>query len=154
RLAEAGLTLVDRSALVVEVGNELRQKLGLPEGQEPLLGRVVELAGLLVDLVARLDQAALNSMRELSQRSKLLRRPEDFRSAAVRFLITDGDSIEPYLRAISSLLGSMIAALMTGGREFGRQYLERLAPSAIQDVVMSDGEYSSVVVGKSKEHCG
>jgi hypothetical protein len=47
----------------------------------------------------------------------------------------------------------MIAALMTSGREFGRQYLERLSPSAIHEVVMADGEYSSMVVGKSKQHC-
>ena len=153
RLAEAGFNWVDRNELVLEVSNELRQKLGLPEGQQPRLARVVELAVLLVDMLARLDQTALNALRELSQRSKLLRRPEDFRTATARFLTSDDQSLDPYVRAVSSLLGSMLAALLTAGRDFGRQYHERLSPDVIMEVVKSDREYSSVVVGKSKEHC-
>jgi hypothetical protein len=153
RIAEAGFAPVARDEPVAQVANDLRQKLGLPQGKDPSLARVVELTVALVELVARLDQAGLNAMRELSQKSKLLRRPEDFRTAAGRYLSGESESLEPYLRAISSLLGSMIAALMTSGREFGRQYLERLSPSAIHEVVMADGEYSSMVVGKSKQHC-
>ncbi len=153
RLADAGLTTVVRSASPAELSNELRQRLGIPEGKEAQAARVFELTVMLVDMVARLDQAALNALRDVSQRSKLLRRPEDFRTATARYLVAESESIDPYVRAISSLLGGMIAALLTAGRDFGRQYLERLSPSAIQDVVISDGEYSSVVVGKSKQHC-
>ena len=153
RIADAGLAPAARNEPVAELPKDLRQKLGLPEGKDPNLNRILELAVALVEVTARLDQAGLNAMRELSQKSKLLRRPEDFRTAAARYLTGEGESLEPYIRAISSLLGSMIAALMTSGREFGRQYLERLSPSAIHEVVMADGEYSSMVVGKSKQHC-
>jgi bifunctional DNA-binding transcriptional regulator/antitoxin component of YhaV-PrlF toxin-antitoxin module len=154
RLVEAGLApAAVRSEPIAQIPNELRQRLGLSEGKEASLTRVIELAAALVEIVARLDQAGLNAMRELSQKSKLLRRPEDFRTATARYLAGESESLEPYLRAIASLLGSMIAALMTGGREFGRQYLERLSPTAIHEVVVADGEYSSMVVGKSKQHC-
>lgn len=154
RIVEAGLApAAVRSEPAAQIPNELRQRLGLSEGKEASLTRVIELASALVEMVARLDQAGLNAMRELSQKSKLLRRPEDFRTATARYLSGESESLEPYLRAIASLLGSMIAALMTGGREFGRQYLERLSPSSIHEVVVADGEYSSMVVGKSKQHC-
>src|SRR5437773_9597751 len=49
RLSEAGLTWVDRSALVLEISDELRPKLGLQADQQPRLTRVVELAVFLVE---------------------------------------------------------------------------------------------------------
>jgi len=152
RVFNAGLASVDLES-PVDVPDEWRQKLGLQPDQRPRLRELSELAVLLADTFARLDQTALTVMRELSPRSKLLRRPEDFRAATARFVCGGGDSLEPYLRAVSGLLGGMLTAILSAGKDFARQHWDLLSPSNINQTVEEDGEYSKMVVGKSKQHC-
>ena len=155
RLSDAGFMWVDRDALVLEVSDELRQKLGLQGGQQPHLTRLVELAVFLVDALSQLDRSALKTMQSLSPRSPLLKRSEEFRSAAARFLVSENESLEPQWREMRGLLGGLLAALQGGGKDFGRQYIERLSPSAIEDVVASEGGGSMIPgLGKNKkERC-
>lgn len=155
QLSETGLVWVDRDTPVLEISDELRQGLGLPAGQQPRLKRLVELSVLLVDMLQRLDQRALDTMRELSPKSPLLKRPQDFRNAAGRFLISENEPLEPHLQTMRSLLGALLAAMQGGGKDFGRQYMEQFSPTAIEDVVMGEGKGSIIPgFGKSrKEHC-
>ena len=155
RLADVGLAHVDRDSLVLDVSEKLRQSLGLDEGQQPQLTRLVELAIFLVDALCMLDQQALKTMEKLSARSSLLKRdPREFRKAAARFLVSeDGDSLEPHWRAMRGLLGALLAAMQGGGRDFGRQYVERLSPSAIEDVVRAEGGGRSFMGPNVKERC-
>ena len=91
-------------------------------------------------------------MKELSPRSSLLKRPQDFRNAVAQFLTQDEASMEPQVRVVASLLGALLAAMLGGGKDFGRQYVERLSPSAIEDVVMGEGGVG--IFGKNKkERC-
>jgi len=153
RLSEAGLTWVDRSALVLEISDELRPKLGLQADQQPRLTRVVELAVFLVEALCRVDENALKAMRELAPRSPLLKRPEDFRRTAARFLTSENESLEPQWRTIRGLLGALLAAMLGGGKDFGKDYVERLSPAAIEDVVVSEGGGGLLFGPNKKERC-
>ncbi len=139
RLSEAGLVWVDREALVLEVSEKLRQKIGLQNDQQPQLAKVVELLAFLVEALSLVDQNALKTMRELSPRSALLNRGEDFRKTAALYLTSEGASLDAQWNAIRGLLGSLLAAMQGGGKEFGKQFLNRMSPDAIEDVILSEG---------------
>jgi hypothetical protein len=151
RLAEAGLAWVDNDAVILEISGDMGRRLGLQSGQQPHLARVVELAVFLVEAMASLDQNALRTMRELSPRSPLLSRTEDFRSTASRFLTGGEVSLEHQWTAIRSLLGSLLAAIQGGGKDFGRQIIDRMSPSAIDDVIVSEGR--KIMGPNKKERC-
>lgn len=152
RLGEADLTRVEKDKVVLDITDELRQGLGLPADRQPNLRNLAQLCMLLVEAFQRLDQAALGTMKELAPRSSLLRRPQDFRNAVGQFLMEAEASLEPQVRVTASLLGALLAAMLGGGKDFGRQFVERLSPPAIEDVVMGEGGGS--IFGKNKkERC-
>jgi hypothetical protein len=152
KLREAGLASIDGEAVAPEIAANLQKALGLPPEQQPHLEELVKLALLLIDAFHRLDQTALATMRELSPRSSLLKRPQDFRAAATKYIATGQESIEPQVRVVSGLMGALLAAMLGGGRDFGRQYVERLSPAAIEDVVMGEGGGGGIPgFGKSKK---
>lgn len=151
-LAEAGLGWVDPSVLVLEVSQEDCQKLGLPPGQQPRLKALVNLAVMLMEVFQKLDERAIATMRELSPKHALLKRPRDFRTAASQYLVNDAEPLEPQVRVIAGLLGTLLAAMLGCGREFGRQFVEKFAPSAIEDVVAGEGG-GSFFGPNRKERC-
>jgi hypothetical protein len=151
KIGEAGFTWVDRAALELEVADEFRRALGLPGDKQPRLTRLVQLTLLLIDLCYRLDNTALKTLGELSPRSSLLTRPQDFREAVASFLTATSDSVEPQIRSISGLVGGLLAALLGAGRDYGRQYVERFSPAAIEDVIKGEGKGSWWVPGRPTE---
>ena len=151
RLSDAGYVSTDRDAPLPEISDDLRKRLGLQSGQQPQLARVVELAVFLIEAMVLLDQIALKTMRELSPRSPLLNRPEDFRKAVARFLTAGDGSLEHQWNAVRSLLGGLLAAIQGGGKDFGRQFVERMSPSAIEDVIVSEG--GKLFGPNKKERC-
>lgn len=154
RLAAAGLAPAPSSAPSLEISEELQRALGLPPGQQPNLENTVKLCALLLDSFQRLDQTALATLRELAPRSSLLKRPQDFKGAAAVFLTGEQpDALDPYLRMVMGLLGALLAGMLGGGRDFGRQFVERLSPIAIEDVVVGEGGGSSLFGKKKKELC-
>jgi hypothetical protein len=152
RLQEAGLGVVTRDSEVQEISEDSRQKLGLAPGQSFDLARVVDLAALLVEEICALDKTGLKSMRELSARSKLLKRSENFRGPVSRFLTGQQESVEPQLQEIRGLLGGLLAALQGGGKDFGREFVAHLSPYAIEDVVEAEGA-SHFLGPNKKERC-
>ncbi len=153
RLREAGLAQANSEGTEPNLSDELRQALGLPEGQQPNVRNIAKLCVLLAETFQRLDQTALATMRELAPKSSLLKRPQDFRGAAIQFLTGQSESIEPHLRVVSGLLGALLAGILGGGRDFGRQFAERLSPTSIEDVVVGEGG-GNILFGKSKkERC-
>jgi hypothetical protein len=153
RLSEAGLAWVDRDAIVLEISDSLRKRLGLKPDQKPHLSRVVELAIFLVEAVVMLDQTTLKTMHELAPRSALLSRSEDFRKTAARFLTESNGSLDQQWTAIRALLGGLLAAIQGGGKDFGRQFVERLSPSSIEDVIVSEGSKIMPFGPNKKERC-
>ncbi len=152
KLMEAALLPAGAPPPAPDAPEDLAQLLGLPAGQSVRLANVVRLCAALLDVFQRLDQTALGTMREVAPRSQLLRRPQDFRTAVLRYLSGEDDSIDAQVRMVSGLVGALLAAILGGGRDFGRHYVERLSPSAIEDVVMGEG--GSSIFGKSKkERC-
>jgi hypothetical protein len=152
RLSEAGLAWIDNNAVVLELTEDLRQNLGLGPEQQPRLRNMVQLCTQLVQMVQRLDQAGLATMKDFSPKSPLLKRPQDFRAAIAQYLAGESDSAEPQLRAVSGLLGALLAANMGGVKDFGKHYHSRFSPNAIEDVVVGAG--GGGFFGKSKtERC-
>jgi hypothetical protein len=91
-------------------------------------------------------------MKKLKQSSELLKRSEEFRHAASRFLLGEDESIESQWAQMRGLLGGLLAALQGAGRDFGKQFIDVLSPAAIEDVVRSEG--SGSLWGKNtKERC-
>ena len=112
---------------------------------------MMQLALLLIDLVNRLEHTGLKTLGELSPRSAALTRPQEFREAVANFLTGNAESIEPQIRAVSSLLGGLLAAMLGAGRDFGRQFVERFAPGSIEDVIKGEGKVG--LFGNEKALC-
>jgi len=140
RLSDVGLSWLDQDALVVEVSKELQTRFGLPADRQPKLDRVVKLASLVVHSLYELDRTALIALKDLYPRSAYLTRSGDFKQATGKYLVGDLEEIEPQLRITSVLLGGMLAALLGGGRDFGRQFIEKYSQSAIEEVVFTEGK--------------
>jgi len=136
----------------LNITEETRQKLGLSAGQPFDAARAVALAALLVEEICLLDKMALKTMRELSSRSALLKRLENFRSPAAHFLTNQTESVEPQLHEIRALLASLLAAMQGGGKEFGRDFMAHLSPSAIEDIIVGEGG-SRFLGPNKKERC-
>lgn len=150
RLAEAGFVSVDRDALVLEVSEELRQKLGLPAGEQLRLQRVIDLLILLFEQLQGLDETTRKTMRELNKQSPLINRAS-FRNAATQFLLSDARGTE--VQSVFRLAGLLCTAIQGGGKRFGKEeYIDRLAPAAIEFVV--DSEHVGAWFGPNrKERC-
>jgi hypothetical protein len=151
RLSEGGLGRASQEPTVLPTPEDLCKRLGLKPDQQPHLARVIELTVFLVDAVVMLDQNALKTMRELSPRSPLLNRSEDFRKTAARFLTSTEGGIEQQWNAIRGLVGGLLAAIQGGGKDYGRQFVERMSPVAIEDVILSEG--GKLFGPNKKERC-
>jgi len=153
RLAEAGLSSALPGAPVLEAPQELWQALGLAADQQPRLDRLAQLSVILVDMVHRLNDRGVEAMRDLFPRSQQFDRSPDFRRAAARSLTGETESLESQVRAVASLLGTLLVALEGGGKDFGRQYLERYSPSAILQVVENEQQFGWFPWQQSKQAC-
>src|SRR5205085_1785488 len=73
------------------------------------------------------------------------------RGSAARFLAGESESAEAQVRAVTALLGGLLAAMLAAGKDFGREYLSRFSPAAIEDVVA--GEPTRFMGPGKKERC-
>jgi hypothetical protein len=151
RLAKAGFGAPQSAPAGMEISSELREKFGLPAGQQPNLQRIAELAAQLTELCAKLDQATFNTWIALSRSNPSVRRHQDLRVAVARRLSGEGEELDPRLQAVTALVGGLQVALLKGGKEFERYYTERFAPQAINDVV--EGEGGGSLFKNKKERC-
>ncbi|MGH7940356.1 MAG: hypothetical protein ACREFR_04725 [Limisphaerales bacterium] len=156
RLYEAGyMPVADKAPAGVQVTDAMRQRLGIQPGREPNMQRLMEVTALLLQTFHDLDRAAMLTLKELQPRATLLNRPKSYWAAPGQYLAGDSQEIEPFFRAVSALLGGMLAAMLGGGRDFGRQFVEKYSPSAIEQVVEGEGGGSLIPgIGRSKtERC-
>lgn len=158
RLSEAGFGVAtvatDKAPAGVEVTDAMRQRLGIQPGRDPNLQRLMEVTGLLLQTLHDLDRAAMLTLKELNPRAVLLNRPKGYWAAPGQYMVGDTQEIESFFRTVSALLGGILAAILGGGRDFGRQFVERYAPSAIEQVVEGEGGSSFMGMGRSKsERC-
>jgi hypothetical protein len=139
----------------LEITDVTRQRLGLQPGRDVNPQRLVEVAILFLQTLRDLDRAATLTLKELQPRSALLNRPKVFWALPGQYMTGETQEIEPFFRTVSALLGGMLAAMMGGGKDFGRQYVEKFAPSAIEQVVEGEGGGSLIPgMGRSKaERC-
>lgn len=152
RLHDAGFVCEDREAMELEISPEMQARFGLSTDQQPRLVRVVQLAAFLAQTLYELDRTAMIALKELYPRSAVLNRSHGFRQATGQYLTGGIDDIEPHLRVTSALVGGMLAAMLGGGRDFGRQFVEKYSPGAIEEVIIAEG--SKGFMGPSKkERC-
>jgi hypothetical protein len=152
-LAEAGLVSRQGGPVEVPMTRELQTRLGLVPGQPLPLERVVQLAALLVQIIADLDHLALSAVREINPRSAVLNRPLDPRQATSQYLAGSLEDPQPHLRITNAMVAGMLAALLGGGMSFSKQFLDKFKPEAIDEVVVSEGRYGGIMKPSRKECC-
>jgi hypothetical protein len=152
RLAAAGLVPADRGPGKLEIAPETQTRLGLPADRQPDLERLALLASLVVQSLSDLERTSISVLKELHPRSVFLNRAYDFRRAAGQYLAGDKEEIESQIRVTSALLGGLLASLLGGGRDFGRQFVEKYSPNAIEEVVIMEGRAGFLGPNK-KERC-
>lgn len=156
RLSEAGFIPAagKASATVVggvEVTDAMRQRLGIQPGRDLNLQRLMEVTALLLQTLHDLDRAAMLTLKELNPKAALLNRPKGFWTTPSQYMAGDAQEIEPFFRSVQALLGGMLAAMLGGGRDFGRQFVEKYSPSGIEQVVEGEGGGSLIPgIGRSK----
>ncbi|HUA65079.1 MAG TPA: hypothetical protein VME24_04480 [Alphaproteobacteria bacterium] len=159
KLSEAGYAAPADKAPVQAGGFEttdaVRQRLGIQPGRDVNPQRLLEVTILFLQTLRDLDRAATLTLKELQPRSALLNRPKVFWALPGQYMTGETQEIEPFFRTVSALLGGMLAAMMGGGKDFGRQYVEKFSPSAIEQVVEGEGGGSLIPgIGRSKaERC-
>ena len=158
KLSEAGYvapTAQSSGAGGLEITDSIRQRLGIQPGRDVNPQRLVEVTILFLQTLRDLDRAATLTLKELQPRSALLNRPKVFWALPGQFVTGETQEIEPFFRTVSALLGGMLAAMMGGGKDFGRQYGEKYSPSAIEQVVEGEGGGSLIPgIGRNKaERC-
>jgi hypothetical protein len=156
KLSEAGYVAAESKAVAgVEITDLMRQRLGLQPGRDPNMQRLMEVTALLLQTLHDLDRAAMLTLKELQPRAALLNRQKGFWGAPSQYMAGDIQEIEPFFRSVSALLGGMLAAMLGGGRDFGRQFVEKYSPAGIEQVVEGEGGGSLIPgMGKSRaERC-
>ncbi len=151
-LEKEGLAAPAKTGGGMGLSAEMATALNLAPNQEPSAEQLGRLCGVLLDILQRLDQTALATLRELSPKSPLLKKRDDIRTPAAQYLAGQPELLEAQLRNITTLMGALMAGFLGGGRDFGRQYVDRLSPPAIEDVVRSEGG-SSIFGRNIKERC-
>ncbi|HTV42661.1 MAG TPA: hypothetical protein VMF08_19005 [Candidatus Sulfotelmatobacter sp.] len=153
QLSEAGFVAAGgkSSAAGMEVSDTMRQRLGLQPGREPNPQRLMEVTALLLQTLHDLDRAAMLTLKELNPRSALLNRQKGVWATPSQYISGDAQEIEPFFRMVSALLGGLLAAMLGGGRDFGRQFVEKYSPAGIEQVVEGEGGGSLIPgIGRSK----
>jgi len=140
KLLDAGFSVSRPVAATsaVEVTPELRQKLGIPLGQNPDPERLVQLLAALLQSLNELDRTAYNTLKEI----KRLNSPRSFElwSVAGQYLVGSGDNINQALRPSSVVIAGLMAGILGGGKEFSRQFSQKYSPDAIEQIVASEGK--------------
>ena len=128
------------AAPVEQVPEELQKKLGLEPGQALSQLRVLRLIAVLTEFSVTLDQLSWNVWKQIAPKS-IVRRdagPEsDFRRIAGPYLAGDDEvstaQISQVVDKTRQLIAGLLAAVGATGEAFARQFLSRVAPSAIKE---------------------
>ena len=149
RLADEGLAFSQPAPATspFEVSPELRQKLGLPAGQNPDPERLVQLLAALLQTLNELDRTAYTTLKEI----KRLNGPRSFDLWVVagQYLAGSGDNVNQALRPSAVVLAGLMAGILGGGKEFSRQFSQKYSPDAIEQIVTSEGK--SGFMGPSRD---
>lgn len=120
----------------------LRSALG-QDPSEPLDQiRVVELAGLLAELVVSLDQVAWSTWKAVAPASGI-RRSAPLRDTLAKFASGD-ESIQPAqvkadLDRLRQLAAGLLAATNQGTRQFAQKHVQKFAPAEIEGAAKMSG---------------
>jgi hypothetical protein len=122
------------------VPEELQKKLGIEPGQALSQLRVLRLIAVLTEFSVTLDQLSWNVWKQVAPKSIVRREtgPEsDFRKIAGPYLTGDDEvstaQISQVVDKTRQLIAGLLAAIGSTGESFARQFLSRVAPSAIKE---------------------
>jgi len=125
---------------LVEVPEELQKKLGIGADQVLSQTRVLRLIAVLIEFSVTLDQLSWNVWKQVAPKS-IVRRDagpdSDFRKIAGPYLMGDDEvstaQISQVVDKTRQLLAGLLAAIGSTGESFARQFLGRVAPTAIKE---------------------
>ncbi len=138
RLGRAGFAWADKAAIELDVGSELRQRLGLKPEQKVKLTRLVQVVILLAERVSQLEQATFKTWGELKKAGQA-KRSAEFRAAAALYLAGEDDSLEALMQGLVALVAALQAAMLRATVEFERELIVRLGPQQIENLVTEEG---------------
>ncbi len=143
RLREAGLAPAASAGadLPQEPVQRLKARLQIKAG-EPDAGRLVELATVLVDLAAGLDQIVWSTWKTIAPRSAV-RRPAPLLHSMGRFAVASPEvgraQVAQDAERLRALTAAMIAAVSQIGRQFAQGHLAKFAPAEITAMAGMEG---------------
>lgn len=123
----------------------LRAALGASASQ-PLAAldqiRVLELAGLLAEVVLSLDQVAWGTWKAVAPGSSI-KRPGPLKDTLARFASGDDDitgpAVKQELDRLRQLAAALLAATNQGGRQFAQKHVQKFAPAEIEALAKLSG---------------
>jgi hypothetical protein len=137
-LGEAGLASQSPARASGSLPAEsLKKVLLLTDHQQPIPERVDEVAAALTEIICKIEAASLASLRQVSPQNPLLR-GESLKKILSQYVVNEKPAAGPGTRAFESLIGAIIQAIVYGGAEYGRRYLQVMSPDMIWEVAKSE----------------
>lgn len=129
---------------------QLQQALGLPPGEQVDQASVCELAAMLVEFAASLDQVVWSTWKIVSPNSSL-KRATPAKVAMARFASGDPgltrEQIRQDLERLRQLTAALTASVNQAGRVYAQKHLDKLAPAEIEKLAKLSSGAGGVLVG-------
>jgi len=125
--------------------SEVRGRFGLTAAESVVPGRLARLCVQQMECLAKLDQLAWATWKNLAPRSGLKRDTSqgDLRLLVRRYVKGDADitdlQLAQQIERTRALIASMLGSMAQIGRGYSKRFQTRYAPEAIQDVVKMEG---------------
>jgi hypothetical protein len=133
-----------------DAARQLQQSLGLPPGEHVDQASVCELAAMLVEFAASLDQVVWSTWKIVSPNSPL-KRSTPAKVAMAKFASGDPGVTREQIRAdlerLRQLAAAMTASVNQAGKVYAQKHLEKFAPGEIEQLAKMSSGAGGVLVG-------
>ncbi|MFI5379855.1 MAG: hypothetical protein ACHRHE_11195 [Tepidisphaerales bacterium] len=145
QLQKAGLAPTGNSEFPADVVAAMRPKLQLQASETPTAANILELAGLLAEFAASLDQLIWQTWRTISPRSTI-RPPRQMTRTLGRFAIADRDTprgqVNQDLERTRQAVAAIISAISQASKVFAHNYAAKYAPAEVEGLANMEGGWS------------
>ncbi|MGA2498362.1 MAG: hypothetical protein ABSH20_11510 [Tepidisphaeraceae bacterium] len=142
QLRKAGLAPAGGSEFPADVVAATRPKLQLQANETPVAANILELAGLLAEFAASLDQLIWQTWRTISPRTKI-GPPRQMLKTLGRFAIADRDTprgqVTQDLERTRQAVAAIISAISQTSKMFAHNYAAKYAPAELEALTNIEG---------------
>ena len=139
------------SSSPADAAKRLEQALGLPPGEHVDQASACELAAMLVEFAASLDQVVWSTWKIVSPNSPL-KRAMPAKSAMAKFAAGDPgvtrEQIGKDLERLRQLTAALTASVNQAGRIYAQKHIDKYAPGEIEKLAKISGGAGGVLVGQ------